>query len=145
MAMVFFMNIYAIIKELVQISQQVTSVHFQNSSQTLKITEQLNQSYPLSHYMTLLTPQLVHLINELFLFVKGDILPIVLICSFPLLHLKRYSYFKDHSNASDWISAVLSLLFVVPLLLNVEGTFHWQAGALAGLNCWMGFLLYLQR
>lgn len=46
MAMVFFMNIYAIIKELVQISQQVTSIHIQNSSQILKITEKLNQSYP---------------------------------------------------------------------------------------------------
>lgn len=46
MAMVFFMNIYAIIKELVQISQQVTSIYYHNSSQILKITEKLNQSYP---------------------------------------------------------------------------------------------------
>lgn len=79
MALVFLMNIYAIIKEIVQISQQ------------------------------------------------------------------RYSYFKDYSNCIDWGAAVLSLLFVIPLMLNVEGTLHWQAGAVAGLHCWMGFLLYLQR
>lgn len=45
MAMVFFMNIYAVIKEIVQISQQVTSVHLMKSSQILKITEKLSQSY----------------------------------------------------------------------------------------------------
>lgn len=63
----------------------------------------------------------------------------------PFLHWKRASYFLDYSNVSDWFSALLSLLFVVPLMLNVEGTFHWQAGAIAGLHCWMGFLLYMQR
>lgn len=142
--MVFFMNIYAIIKELVQISQQVTSTHIQNSSQILKITEKLNQSYPFT-LNDAITANASTSDEWAFAFVKGDILPFLLICSFPLLHLKRSSYFKDYSNGSDWSSAILSLLFVVPLMLNVEGTFHWQAGALAGLNCWMGFLLFLQR
>lgn len=134
--MVFFMNIYAVIKEIVQISQQVTTAHLQNSSHILRITEKLNQSFD----------TVISTSDEwAFAFVKGDTLPFLFVCSFPLLHLKRSAYFKDHTNGSDWISAILSLLFVVPLMLNVDGTFHWQAGALAGLNCWMGFLLYLQR
>lgn len=68
---------------------------------------------------------------------------LLLTCSFSC-H-KRWNYFKDYSNQSDWTAAVLSLLFVIPLMLNVEGSLHWQAGALAILNCWIGFLLYLQR
>ncbi|XP_070842326.1 transient receptor potential cation channel subfamily A member 1-like [Chaetodon trifascialis] len=58
---------------------------------------------------------------------------------------QRWNYFRDYSNQSDWISAILCLLFVIPLMLNVEGSLHWQAGALAVLACWVGFLLYLQR
>ncbi|XP_068160257.1 transient receptor potential cation channel subfamily A member 1b isoform X2 [Antennarius striatus] len=79
MMMVFVMNIYAILKELVQISQQ------------------------------------------------------------------RWNYFRDYSNQSDWTAAILSLLFIIPTMLNVEGSLHWQAGALAVLSSWVGFLLYLQR
>lgn len=30
-------------------------------------------------------------------------------------------------------------------MLNVEGSLHWQAGAMAVLNSWIGLLLYLQR
>lgn len=51
----------------------------------------------------------------------------------------------DYSNQSDWISAIFSILFVVPLMINAEGSLHWQAGAIAVLNSWVGFLLYLQR
>ncbi|XP_041817411.1 transient receptor potential cation channel subfamily A member 1b [Chelmon rostratus] len=58
---------------------------------------------------------------------------------------QRWNYFKDYSNQSDWFSAILCLLFVIPTMLNVEGSLHWQAGALAVLNSWVGFLLYLQR
>ncbi|KAM9337048.1 transient receptor potential cation channel subfamily A member 1b [Symphorus nematophorus] len=58
---------------------------------------------------------------------------------------QRWNYFKDYSNQSDWLSAILSLLFVIPFMLNVEGSWHWQAGAMAVLNSWIGFLLYLQR
>ncbi|TKS87785.1 Transient receptor potential cation channel subfamily A member 1 [Collichthys lucidus] len=57
----------------------------------------------------------------------------------------RWNYFKDYSNQSDWCTAILSLLFVIPIMLNVDGTWHWQAGALAVLNSWIGFLFYLQR
>ncbi|XP_068613571.1 transient receptor potential cation channel subfamily A member 1-like [Brachionichthys hirsutus] len=79
MMMVFVMNIYAILKELVQLSQQ------------------------------------------------------------------RWNYFRDYSNQNDWTSAILSLLFIIPTMLNLEGSLHWQAGALAVLSSWIGFLLYLQR
>ncbi|XP_070784386.1 transient receptor potential cation channel subfamily A member 1-like [Enoplosus armatus] len=58
---------------------------------------------------------------------------------------QRWNYFKDYSNQSDWFSAILSLLFIIPIMLNAEGSLHWQAGALAVLNSWVGFLLYLQR
>ncbi|XP_074477546.1 transient receptor potential cation channel subfamily A member 1b [Sebastes fasciatus] len=58
---------------------------------------------------------------------------------------QRMNYFKDYSNQSDWFSAVLSLLFVIPIMLNAEGSLHWQAGAMAVLSSWIGFLLYLQR
>uniref|UniRef100_A0AAX7VMA9 Ion transport domain-containing protein n=1 Tax=Astatotilapia calliptera TaxID=8154 RepID=A0AAX7VMA9_ASTCA len=59
--------------------------------------------------------------------------------------LMRWKYFMDYSNQSDWISAIFSILFVVPLMINAEGSLHWQAGAIAVLNSWVGFLLYLQR
>uniref|UniRef100_A0A8C7YS93 Transient receptor potential cation channel, subfamily A, member 1b n=1 Tax=Oryzias sinensis TaxID=183150 RepID=A0A8C7YS93_9TELE len=59
--------------------------------------------------------------------------------------LRRWNYFRDHSNHNDWASAVYSLLFIIPLMINAEGSLHWQAGALAVLHYWIGFLLYLQR
>ncbi|XP_041823420.1 transient receptor potential cation channel subfamily A member 1b [Melanotaenia boesemani] len=58
---------------------------------------------------------------------------------------QRRNYFRDYSNFADWTSAVFSLLFVIPLMLNVQGSFHWQAGAFGVLNSWIAFLLYLQR
>ncbi|XP_034428510.1 transient receptor potential cation channel subfamily A member 1b [Hippoglossus hippoglossus] len=58
---------------------------------------------------------------------------------------ERWNYLKDSSNSTDWVSAIFSLLFIIPVMLNVEGSLHWQAGALAVLQSWIGFLLYLQR
>ncbi|KAM4544029.1 transient receptor potential cation channel subfamily A member 1b [Fundulus diaphanus] len=58
---------------------------------------------------------------------------------------QRWSYFRDGSNQVDWMSAICSLLFVIPLMVNAEGSWHWQAGAMAVLNSWIGFLLYMQR
>uniref|UniRef100_A0A8C9Z6I4 Transient receptor potential cation channel, subfamily A, member 1b n=1 Tax=Sander lucioperca TaxID=283035 RepID=A0A8C9Z6I4_SANLU len=55
-----------------------------------------------------------------------------------ILCSKMYQHF-------DWFSAILSLLFIIPTMLNVEGSLQWQAGALAVLSSWIGFLLYLQR
>lgn len=64
---------------------------------------------------------------------------------FFLVTWKRWNYFKDYSNQSDWCTAILSFLFVIPIMLNVDGSWHWQAGAMAILNSWIGFLFYLQR
>ncbi|XP_074549221.1 transient receptor potential cation channel subfamily A member 1b [Halichoeres trimaculatus] len=58
---------------------------------------------------------------------------------------QRSNYFKDVSNQSDWMSAILSLSFIIPFMLNVDSSLHWQAGAVAVLSSWIGFLLYLQR
>nr|XP_020455683.1 transient receptor potential cation channel subfamily A member 1 [Monopterus albus] len=58
---------------------------------------------------------------------------------------QRWNYFKDFSNQCDWFSAVCSLLFIIPIMFNAEGSLHWQAGAVAVFNSWVGFLLYLQR
>ncbi|XP_056155818.1 transient receptor potential cation channel subfamily A member 1b [Lampris incognitus] len=58
---------------------------------------------------------------------------------------QRWNYFRDVSNQCDWSSAIFSLLFVIPLFFNMESSFYWQAGALAVLSSWIGFLLYLQR
>ncbi|XP_068438137.1 transient receptor potential cation channel subfamily A member 1b [Clinocottus analis] len=58
---------------------------------------------------------------------------------------QRWKYFQDYSNQSDWTCAILSLLFIIPTILNVDSSLQWQAGALAVLNSWIGFLFYLQR
>ncbi|XP_054620938.1 transient receptor potential cation channel subfamily A member 1b [Dunckerocampus dactyliophorus] len=58
---------------------------------------------------------------------------------------QRWNYIKDYSNQNDWFSAIFSLLFVIPLMANSQGSLHWQAGAMAVLQSWVGFLLYLQR
>ncbi|KAM9774909.1 transient receptor potential cation channel subfamily A member 1b [Syngnathus typhle] len=58
---------------------------------------------------------------------------------------QRWDYLKDYSNQADWFSAINSLLFVIPLMLNTSGSWYWQAGALAVSSSWFAFLLYLQR
>uniref|UniRef100_A0A8C9RWG7 Transient receptor potential cation channel, subfamily A, member 1b n=1 Tax=Scleropages formosus TaxID=113540 RepID=A0A8C9RWG7_SCLFO len=58
---------------------------------------------------------------------------------------QRSSYFRDSSNILDWGAAISSLIFVTSLLMNAQGTWHWQAGAWAVLLSWVNFLLYLQR
>ncbi|KAM6900693.1 transient receptor potential cation channel subfamily A member 1b isoform 1-T1 [Xenentodon cancila] len=58
---------------------------------------------------------------------------------------QRWNYFRDSSNQLDWFSAICSLMFIIPLMMNTDSHWHWQAGALAVLQYWVGFLLYLQR
>ncbi|KAG9347942.1 hypothetical protein JZ751_003959, partial [Albula glossodonta] len=58
---------------------------------------------------------------------------------------QRSNYFRDIANGLDWATAISSIMFVVPLLLNSDGTWHWQAGAYAVFVSWFNFLLYLQR
>uniref|UniRef100_A0A674AL88 Transient receptor potential cation channel, subfamily A, member 1b n=1 Tax=Salmo trutta TaxID=8032 RepID=A0A674AL88_SALTR len=59
--------------------------------------------------------------------------------------LWRLNYFKDPFNYQDWIVAIFSLLFVIPMYFNVEGSWYWQAGAMAVFQSWISFLFYLQR
>uniref|UniRef100_A0A673YFR9 Transient receptor potential cation channel, subfamily A, member 1b n=1 Tax=Salmo trutta TaxID=8032 RepID=A0A673YFR9_SALTR len=63
----------------------------------------------------------------------------------PISFRERLSYLKDISNIQDWYSIIFSLLFVIALFFNAEGSWHWQAGALAIIMSWVNFLLYLQR
>uniref|UniRef100_A0A8C8MDN0 Transient receptor potential cation channel, subfamily A, member 1b n=1 Tax=Oncorhynchus tshawytscha TaxID=74940 RepID=A0A8C8MDN0_ONCTS len=58
---------------------------------------------------------------------------------------QRLTYFKDPFNYQDWTVAIFSLLFVIPLNFNVEGSWYWQAGAMAVFQSWISFLFYLQR
>ncbi|XP_034416620.1 transient receptor potential cation channel subfamily A member 1b [Cyclopterus lumpus] len=58
---------------------------------------------------------------------------------------QRWKYFKDYSNQADWFCAIFCLLYIIPTILNLDGSLHWQAGAMAVLGSWIGFLLYLQR
>uniref|UniRef100_A0A4W5MAL7 Ion transport domain-containing protein n=1 Tax=Hucho hucho TaxID=62062 RepID=A0A4W5MAL7_9TELE len=61
------------------------------------------------------------------------------------MYHQRLSYFKDPFNCQDWVVAIFSLLFVIPLYFTVEGSWYWQAGAFAVFQSWISFLLYLQR
>ncbi|XP_045558799.1 transient receptor potential cation channel subfamily A member 1 [Salmo salar] len=61
------------------------------------------------------------------------------------MYHQRLNYFKDPFNYQDWIVAIFSLLFVIPMYFNVEGSWYWQAGAMAVFQSWISFLLYLQR
>ncbi|XP_052340017.1 transient receptor potential cation channel subfamily A member 1-like isoform X2 [Oncorhynchus keta] len=61
------------------------------------------------------------------------------------MYHQRLTYFKDPFNYQDWTVAIFSLLFVIPLNFNVEGSWYWQAGAMAVFQSWMSFLFYLQR
>ncbi|XP_015208897.2 transient receptor potential cation channel subfamily A member 1b [Lepisosteus oculatus] len=58
---------------------------------------------------------------------------------------QRRRYFRDFSNFLDWSAALFSILFVVPLMNDFKGNWHWQCGAIAVLLSWVNFLLYLQR
>ncbi|XP_077364943.1 transient receptor potential cation channel subfamily A member 1-like [Festucalex cinctus] len=64
-----------------------------------------------------------------------------------VFQIKRqgWSYLQDDSNQTDWSSAVFSLLFIIPLMLNASGSWYWQVGAMAVFSSWMGFIMYLQR
>lgn len=89
------------------------------------------------------TEQSVHLTVSMMLVVTMNIYSI---CKeLVQISQQRWNYFKDASNQSDWFTAITSLAFVIPMMLNAEGTVHWQIGACAVLNGWTGFLLYLQR
>ncbi|XP_021563682.1 transient receptor potential cation channel subfamily A member 1 [Carlito syrichta] len=55
------------------------------------------------------------------------------------------NYFWDHNNIVEWIIYTTSIIFVLPLFINIPAYVQWQCGAIAIYFYWMNFLLYLQR
>ncbi|XP_063062573.1 transient receptor potential cation channel subfamily A member 1b [Engraulis encrasicolus] len=58
---------------------------------------------------------------------------------------QKMKYFKDPSNPAEGVTAISTLVFIIPLLCGVTQTWVWEAGAVAILMSWINFLLYLQR
>ncbi|XP_028720481.1 transient receptor potential cation channel subfamily A member 1 isoform X1 [Peromyscus leucopus] len=58
---------------------------------------------------------------------------------------QKRNYFLDYNNALEWIIYTTSIIFVLPLFLNIPAYMQWQCGAIAIFLYWMNFLLYLQR
>ncbi|XP_006139856.1 transient receptor potential cation channel subfamily A member 1 [Tupaia chinensis] len=58
---------------------------------------------------------------------------------------QKRNYFLDVNNAIEWIIYIASMIFVLPLFINIPGDVQWQCGAMAIYFYWMNFLLYLQR
>nr|XP_040149889.1 transient receptor potential cation channel subfamily A member 1 [Ictidomys tridecemlineatus]AUF73697.1 TRPA1 [Ictidomys tridecemlineatus] len=58
---------------------------------------------------------------------------------------QKRNYFLDYNNALEWLIYTTSIIFVLPLFVNVPANVQWQCGAIAIYFYWMNFLLYLQR
>ncbi|EDL14331.1 transient receptor potential cation channel, subfamily A, member 1, isoform CRA_a [Mus musculus] len=58
---------------------------------------------------------------------------------------QKRNYFLDYNNALEWVIYTTSIIFVLPLFLNIPAYMQWQCGAIAIFFYWMNFLLYLQR
>ncbi|XP_021080916.1 transient receptor potential cation channel subfamily A member 1 [Mesocricetus auratus] len=58
---------------------------------------------------------------------------------------QKKNYFLDYNNALEWVIYTTSIVFVLPLFLNIPAYMQWQCGAIAIFFYWMNFLLYLQR
>uniref|UniRef100_A0A8C6QQS7 Transient receptor potential cation channel subfamily A member 1 n=1 Tax=Nannospalax galili TaxID=1026970 RepID=A0A8C6QQS7_NANGA len=58
---------------------------------------------------------------------------------------QKRNYFLDYNNALEWIIYTTSIVFVLPLFLNIPAHVQWQCGAISIFFYWMNFLLYLQR
>ncbi|XP_060240591.1 transient receptor potential cation channel subfamily A member 1 isoform X1 [Meriones unguiculatus] len=58
---------------------------------------------------------------------------------------QKRNYFLDYNNALEWVIYTTSIVFVLPLFLNIPAYMQWQCGAIAIFFYWMNFLLYLQR
>ncbi|XP_023650187.1 transient receptor potential cation channel subfamily A member 1b isoform X1 [Paramormyrops kingsleyae] len=118
---------------------------------------------PLSHVIVTLRPACNITANGTTLHMESNSLEkqsyILTVCMFLVLAMNLYtmvkelvqvlqqrlSYFRDVSNSLDWGAAVSSLIFVIPLLMNLPTSWSWQAGAWAVFFSWVNFLLYLQR
>ncbi|XP_033616459.1 transient receptor potential cation channel subfamily A member 1 isoform X3 [Fukomys damarensis] len=58
---------------------------------------------------------------------------------------QKMNYFLDYNNALEWIIYTKSIIFVLPLFVNIPASVQWQCGAIAIFFYWMNFLMYLQR
>uniref|UniRef100_A0A8C2UT80 Transient receptor potential cation channel subfamily A member 1 n=1 Tax=Chinchilla lanigera TaxID=34839 RepID=A0A8C2UT80_CHILA len=58
---------------------------------------------------------------------------------------QKRNYFLDYNNALEWIIYTKSIIFVLPLFVNIPAYVQWQCGAIAIFLYWMNFLMYLQR
>ncbi|XP_005362408.1 transient receptor potential cation channel subfamily A member 1 [Microtus ochrogaster] len=58
---------------------------------------------------------------------------------------QKRNYFLDYNNALEWVIYTTSIIFVLPLFLNIPAYMQWECGAIAIFFYWMNFLLYLQR
>ncbi|XP_049998080.1 transient receptor potential cation channel subfamily A member 1 [Alexandromys fortis] len=58
---------------------------------------------------------------------------------------QKKNYFLDYNNALEWVIYTTSIIFVLPLFLNIPAYMQWECGAIAIFSYWMNFLLYLQR
>uniref|UniRef100_A0AAZ3P7Y3 Transient receptor potential cation channel, subfamily A, member 1b n=1 Tax=Oncorhynchus tshawytscha TaxID=74940 RepID=A0AAZ3P7Y3_ONCTS len=152
---VFYLNIFLPCFRVMEVSVFCSSILlFPNSRVAYGSTAHLLNLFvyllgllPLTHLIVSLRPSLDHTGPDNTTAVT--MVPIsfreVQYCTLIPDYQTRLSYLKDISNIQDWFSIILSLLFVIALFFNAEGSWHWQAGALAIIMSWVNFLLYLQR
>ncbi|EHB06406.1 Transient receptor potential cation channel subfamily A member 1 [Heterocephalus glaber] len=62
-----------------------------------------------------------------------------------ILDTTKKNYFLDYNNVLEWIIYTKSIIFVLPLFVNIPAYVQWQCGAIAIFFYWMNFLMYLQR
>ncbi|KAL2766810.1 transient receptor potential cation channel subfamily A member 1 [Daubentonia madagascariensis] len=58
---------------------------------------------------------------------------------------QKRNYLLDTSNLIEWVIYTTSIIFVLPLFINIPAFVQWQCGAISIYFYWMNFLLYLQR
>uniref|UniRef100_H0X4C5 Transient receptor potential cation channel subfamily A member 1 n=1 Tax=Otolemur garnettii TaxID=30611 RepID=H0X4C5_OTOGA len=58
---------------------------------------------------------------------------------------QKRNYLSDFNNIIEWIIYTTSIIFVLPLFIDIPAHVQWQCGAIAIYFYWMNFLLYLQR
>ncbi|XP_033126136.1 transient receptor potential cation channel subfamily A member 1-like [Anneissia japonica] len=58
---------------------------------------------------------------------------------------QREKYFREATNAIEWILYISSMIFVAPFLVHNSSHYQWSCGAVAIFLAWFNFLLYLQR
>uniref|UniRef100_I3M5D3 Transient receptor potential cation channel subfamily A member 1 n=1 Tax=Ictidomys tridecemlineatus TaxID=43179 RepID=I3M5D3_ICTTR len=57
---------------------------------------------------------------------------------------QKRNYFLDYNNALEWLIYTTSIIFVLPLFVNVPANVQWQCGAIAIYFYWMNFLFQFE-